>query len=847
MSSLSHRSRWSRFVVVSLGLMLSWSVLLVHASTSTSTSTLPSTLPSNGAAAATAKPPQLPLGDINVVILTDVHSWVGSHRRQEPRYDADLGNVLSFWEHLKERVESLPGRDQSHRQTVDSTANGNGNGNGNGTEAISETETETEATDPHPHHPPPPMPDEQYPDPDHELPPGPPPDIFLVNNGDFIHGTGLSRMIDGQNDPSALVPLLEKMPYDAVNVGNHELYSKKNIDAMTRAGGYVDWWGDRYLTSNIHAVDHNNNNKNSNNNNKDNNKNSNNNNSNNNNSNNKNSNNNNNNNNKLAPALGNRYKILHGSNGGSRLLAFGFLYDMPDYAPDAGIWIEDVESVIEQEWFRQALTEERYDAILVLAHMDLVDPLVETIRAGIRMFIGDGTPVVFVTGHTHYRGVKQLDDLTMTVEAGRYLDTVGFVSFPRKESIRTEHAASLFKHAFVDANRRVLFEETLGFSRAEDGDTPNGRDLSVFIDRTRDKLGLSKEIGCAPQSYFVERRVDDPESLWGLYKDLVIPSIFSVQQTMATIEEEATHTKDNLPMAMLLSRDDWRYDLLDNAPLIVDDVVAVAPFNDTVVHLGTFSRSAIIQANHSLNENDPYGNNSLLPPYILIDNLDDFDTFVTTTETGSASKSIATTKYHLYTHAFNAEHLQKVLHTISPTEPVDVRVTEFTSTDIWLAFVQESWACGNSNSNSHNGKGSGFGGGKLSPWIPSYQNVVKNLNNDQGQVDRTRLVVAIVVLLVLVVMLSAALVGLWTLFRRYLSYQPVSAAAATEAEDPSGIYKIRAGDGTDKHKHKHKHKNDYDHDDYNDDDYNDDDYNDDDYNDQEAGNGSPAWQNPELL
>jgi hypothetical protein len=46
--------------------------------------------------------PQLPFGDINVVVLTDVHSWLASHKRQEPYMDVDLGNVLSFWERLKE-------------------------------------------------------------------------------------------------------------------------------------------------------------------------------------------------------------------------------------------------------------------------------------------------------------------------------------------------------------------------------------------------------------------------------------------------------------------------------------------------------------------------------------------------------------------------------------------------------------------------------------------------------------------------------------------------------------------------------------------------------------------------
>ena len=45
--------------------------------------------------------PSVPFGDINVLVLTDVHSWVGSHRRQEPFYNVDYGDILSFYEQLK--------------------------------------------------------------------------------------------------------------------------------------------------------------------------------------------------------------------------------------------------------------------------------------------------------------------------------------------------------------------------------------------------------------------------------------------------------------------------------------------------------------------------------------------------------------------------------------------------------------------------------------------------------------------------------------------------------------------------------------------------------------------------
>eukprot|EP00977_Amphora_coffeiformis_P010023 scaffold2353_cov167-Amphora_coffeaeformis.AAC.14 len=98
----------------------------------------------------------LPVGDINILVVTDTHSWVGGHGDKEAPLDADYGDVVSFFRQLQQSP-SFVNRD-----------------------------------------------------------------LFFVMNGDWIDGTGLA--LDG--DPSYLVPILEKMPWDAVNVGNHELYSK---------------------------------------------------------------------------------------------------------------------------------------------------------------------------------------------------------------------------------------------------------------------------------------------------------------------------------------------------------------------------------------------------------------------------------------------------------------------------------------------------------------------------------------------------------------------------------------------------------------------------------------------
>ena len=52
----------------------------------------------------------LPFGDINVLVITDDHSWVAGHNRNhELDLDADYGSILSFYTRLKEKIESAGG------------------------------------------------------------------------------------------------------------------------------------------------------------------------------------------------------------------------------------------------------------------------------------------------------------------------------------------------------------------------------------------------------------------------------------------------------------------------------------------------------------------------------------------------------------------------------------------------------------------------------------------------------------------------------------------------------------------------------------------------------------------
>ena len=136
--------------------------------------------------------------NVKLVVVTDVHSWIGGHGPHETERrlgantatttgnTADYGDVLSFVERLQEIAETKTKTTTIHEDEV----------------------------------------------------------VFFLNNGDFMDGTGLSTV-----PPRHLLPLLKKMPFDAINVGNHELYHNETIYLMQRSG-FIEHWNGNYLSSN---------------------------------------------------------------------------------------------------------------------------------------------------------------------------------------------------------------------------------------------------------------------------------------------------------------------------------------------------------------------------------------------------------------------------------------------------------------------------------------------------------------------------------------------------------------------------------------------------------------------
>lgn len=329
-------------------------------------------------------------------------------------------------------------------------------------------------------------------------------DVFFFDNGDINDGTGMSAT--AQDHVSYLVDIMRNVPYDALNIGNHELYQldgRGEIEGKPcaivgmRDTGYIDHWNGKYLTSNVVWAD-------------------------------------------TRKPVGSRYAVITGEFG-TNLLVFGFLYNMKDHC-DAVI-VEDVSSCVNSGWFRDAVDHHStsVDAVVILAHMDYRDELVDVILTEVRRIVGQKKPVQFLTGHSHIRGSRRLDAFASSFEAGCKLNTVGFVQF----DTHTSGAQLDFNLVAVDGNTADL----AGFANLSQDDlmTPQGKVIARTIDDVSSSLGLDREVGCSDTWYRNWAPLDQNDSLWALYVKRVLPDTLFVHERQWAIIGTDALTYDIFP------------------------------------------------------------------------------------------------------------------------------------------------------------------------------------------------------------------------------------------------------------------------------------------------------------
>jgi hypothetical protein len=454
--------------------------------------------------------PDLPFGDINILVVSDVHSFVGGHPHEIDR-NADYGDLLSFHERLVAHCDERP-----------------------------------EVTG----------------------------DLWLFNNGDFLHGTGLA--MDG--NATNLLPIVSAMPWDSMAMGRQEATYSDVLRDMKES--LLPALPGKYITSNV--VD----------------------------------------NSTREPFGGQRYQLLRGKN--STLLVFGFLYDTVSSTSET-IEVLSIEETLQQDWFTRILRQdedESYDAIVVMAHMDNYSPLIDTIYEAIRANVDPQMPIQFIAGHSHKRERTTLtkkDHYVHRIEPGGLFDTIGWVTIPKFDTAKqfpargkSDALEASFRMEFLNTSKTEL-RSRLGSLLEDDEDlsTDQGKALSERIETTRERLGLNQIVACPGHDYFRNISIHDDASLWKLWREHVVRTeIFQKDEDRV----------------MLVSKSTFRYDLRGSGrhdAMTLDDVVAIAPYMEKVVYVGDVPDWMIRRMNNTFNT---FSHHNIIPDFVLAGDLNAFKT-----------------------------------------------------------------------------------------------------------------------------------------------------------------------------------------------------------------------------
>ncbi|KAJ3273680.1 hypothetical protein HDU76_010776, partial [Blyttiomyces sp. JEL0837] len=144
-------------------------------------------------------------------------------------------------------------------------------------------------------------------------------ELFVVDSGDTHDGTALSDNTGALVDGIYTQPMMQKVDYDVLAVGNHELYVGKVASSVH--DNFAPFWGDKYLSSNTYI----------------------------------------NVNNAWTP-IGQKYRVFTGTKG-TKVLGFGFLFK--GFKGDVSTNVTDPSVEVQQQWFKDAINNNPHDLILL--------------------------------------------------------------------------------------------------------------------------------------------------------------------------------------------------------------------------------------------------------------------------------------------------------------------------------------------------------------------------------------------------------------------------------------------------------------------------------------------------
>ncbi|GAA6025510.1 hypothetical protein JCM8202_001976 [Rhodotorula sphaerocarpa] len=280
-------------------------------------------------------------------------------------------------------------------------------------------------------------------------------DLLLVDSGDRVDGNGLVDADPAPVKGVTALDLFSSVPFDIVTTGNHELYKYPVAEYVGKT--MRDKFGERWVVSNVELTGKDN----------------------------------------VTRPFGNRARHFT-TEQGRRVTAFGPLFNFKAHAP--GTAVQAPSAMIKEPWFQEAIAHAP-DFFLFVGHMSVAiepDSEWQTVVDAVRR-VHPRVPVVVFGGHHHVRQCARYDEYSMGLAAGRYMETIGFMSM----SGLNETAGGrppVFRRRYLDQNRN-----TYAYHAGKDFDTSHGSALTRRLSATASRFNLTDVFGHAPQDYFLSR------------------------------------------------------------------------------------------------------------------------------------------------------------------------------------------------------------------------------------------------------------------------------------------------------------------------------------------------------
>ncbi|KAI0685579.1 Metallo-dependent phosphatase-like protein [Cytidiella melzeri] len=371
-------------------------------------------------------------------------------------------------------------------------------------------------------------------------------DLLLVDSGDLHDGTGLTDGFPaGGVDAHDANKFVLDLPYDIMAIGNHELYIFNNTLDMYQ--NFAPKLNGRYLSSNVNITvpdKHGN---------------------------------------LVSVPVGERFRKFTTLKG-RKVTSLGVLYDFT--GNDFNTTVQKVADMVKEQWFHEAIEEEP-DFFLLVGHMPVQRddwPLVfNAVRA-----VHPTTPILILGGHSHIRDCVQLDGRSMSLESGRYMETVGWMSVNLDENSKSSNKNLTFSRRYLDPNR-VTYEFHTG-QKNQTFDTLAGKLITAGLENLAKQFDLSFQFGTAPQDYFLDRApYPSNSSLLSLFAAQALPVALKINNTRASI-----------PAFFVTNSGSQRFDLY-SGPFTKNDQLTASPFTDSFLFIPNITSGVAQNVFNALN------------------------------------------------------------------------------------------------------------------------------------------------------------------------------------------------------------------------------------------------------